>query len=149
MNKLISLLNKVQKLNQSELLNQAVTNPKVEKLILDLNRIDQLFNFGEDSEGISLGVYADSTKFGTSKFKGKIEKGQPIDRVTLKDTGEFYESFNINEKFNGIEIEANDIHDLIGRYGQDILGLSESSFDDALQYIRGFILAEIRKELAV
>lgn len=42
--------------------------------------------------GISLGVYSSFSSF------LKAKKGQPIDRVTLKDSGTFYQSIKVSEK---------------------------------------------------
>ena len=49
---------------------------------------DQLFTTGEDGKGLSLGDYSPVT------IQIKRAKGQPTDRITLKDTGEFYKSLS-------------------------------------------------------
>ena len=77
--------------------------------IIELNTIDQLYNRGQDSTGDSIGEYETATIYGTSKFKGKLEKGQPIDRVTLKDTGAFYESFGQTTDEEVIKIMKNQV----------------------------------------
>ena len=51
---------------------------------------DQLFTTGEDGNGLSLGEYSPIT------VKIKQSKGQPTDRITLKDTGAFYNSYEID-----------------------------------------------------
>lgn len=45
--------------------------------------------------------YSNYTKF------LKEQKGQPIDRVTLKDTGKFYDSYGVVTSDTGYEINAN------------------------------------------
>jgi hypothetical protein len=149
MDRLTNFLVEFQKLDQTEILKKVLSDKEIKKLILDLNRIDQLFNLGEDSKGKSLGEYAKSTIDGTSKFKGKREKNQPIDRVTLKDTGDFYKSFDIEMFGDDWEITAEDPNDLLGRYGEDVLGLSSDSLAEAVQYVRGNILQTLRKKIAV
>jgi hypothetical protein len=134
------------KLNQTELLRSGLKNPKLKNLILDLNRIDQLFEQGINAKGVSLGEYAVSTILGTAGFKGKIAKGQPTDRVTLKDTGEFYESFDIDFNNDGFEIIATDKEFLLDKY-KGILGLTTDNLEEAIQYIRGYIIQEIKKEV--
>jgi hypothetical protein len=127
-------------------LRRGLKSPNLKKLILDLNRIDQLFEQGINAKGVSLGEYAITTILGTAKFKGKIEKGQPTDRVTLKDTGEFYESFDIDFNNDGFEIIATDKEFLLDKY-KGILGLTTDNLEEAIQYIRGYIVSEIKKEV--
>ena len=146
MAELEKLLRKMIKLNQTELLRRGLKSPNLKKLILDLNRIDQLFEQGINAKGVSLGEYAITTILGTAKFKGKIEKGQPTDRVTLKDTGEFYESFDIDFNNDGFEIIATDKEFLLDKY-KGILGLTTDNLEEAIQYIRGYIVSEIKKEV--
>ena len=89
--------------------------------IIDLNRENQLFEMGIDSNGKSLLQYREAT------ISIKILKKQPIDRTTLFDTGEFYKGFFI--KFNTsnytLEIWSSDkkTTKLIEKYGKDIFGL--------------------------
>ena len=65
------------------------------------------------------GTYADGRKIRTVNATGaepyspftvelKREKGQPVDRVTLEDTGELYESFNTIAEPNSFVIEFED-----------------------------------------
>ena len=146
MAELEKLLRKMIKLNQTELLRRGLKSPKLKKLILDLNRIDQLFEQGINAKGVSLGEYAVSTILGTARFKGKIEKGQPTDRVTLKDTGDFYNSFDIDFNNDGFEIIATEKEFLLDKY-KGILGLTTDNLEEAIQYIRGYIIQEIKKEV--
>jgi hypothetical protein len=79
---------------------------------------DQLFTTGEDGNGLSLGEYSPVT------VKIKTAKGQPTDRITLKDTGAFYNSYEIDPFEGGFFINADGIKedtDLFFRYGEDIL----------------------------
>ena len=57
------------------------------ELIIDTITEKQLFQHGEDGNGEKLPLpYAEKTQM------IKRAKGQPIDRITLKDTGDFYAS---------------------------------------------------------
>ena len=153
MDKLKKLLRGFQNLNQWKLLESLLREKELRNYILDLNRIDQLFNQGIDSKGQSLGEYAASTILGTSKFKGKIEKGQPTDRVTLKDTGDFYKSFNILFEEDGFEITADENIDyvpkLLDTYGEDIVGLTTDNLQEAIFVIRGAIIRKIENKIAI
>lgn len=99
--------------------------------MIELNTIEQLYKKGIDSTGDSIGEYQPATIEGTSRFKGKIEKGQPYDRVTLKDTGDFYNSFRIYIDSNfDLIVKADTIKegiDLLDQWGKDILGLTDES----------------------
>ena len=104
------------------------SNPRVQNFIIELNTegqpTSQLFEKGEDSLGVSLGEYSPFT------VQLKVNKGQRIDHITLKDTGEFYESFDITPFRNGFLITANPIKDqdnLFVEYGEDIVGLSDQN----------------------
>lgn len=95
--------------------------------IIDLNRENQLFEMGIDSNGKNLLQYREAT------ISIKIQKKQPIDRTTLFDTGEFYKGFFI--KFNPsnytLEIWSSDkkTTKLIEKYGKDIFGLIPKNID--------------------
>lgn len=78
----------------------------------------------------------------------KTRKGQPTDRVTLKDTGEFYNSLHIEFDENGFRIVSDDDKSkyLIAKYGGPILRLPN---EDLTRFLRFYIrpaLAERMKE---
>jgi hypothetical protein len=74
----------------------------VQDEIIRINTEDQLEEEGIDSLGRKLGDYAPST------IAYKRRKGQRYDHVTLKDTGDFYNSFNVKVNVNEIIIDADD-----------------------------------------
>lgn len=77
------------------------------KVFVDANK--EMLYSGIDATGTSLGEYANSTK------QYKQEKGQPYDRITLKDSGDFYLGKRlISEENFDYTIESND-------YKQEIL----------------------------
>ena len=95
----------------------------IQELIIELNQ-EQLYNLGEDSEGKSLGTYAPTT------VMIKQAQGVPTDRITLKDTGDFYSSFKVFYSNGEIFIDADgqkDDTDLFDEYGEDILGLNDAN----------------------
>lgn len=109
----------------------------IQKLITDLNTKVQLFNQGEDSEGKKLasigGGYAPST------IKIKKIKRQPTNRVTLKDTGDFYGTFDVKVESNAdFTINADTTkgsHDLTERYGDDLVGLQEENVKKVMELL--------------
>lgn len=121
-------------------------NAEFRKLIIDLNTIDQLYNQGVDSRGVSLGDYTAYTK------SLKQQKGERYDHITLKDTGEFYKSFRIIFTGDALQIVANPIKDdtnLFKEFGIDIVGLTEDSMSvvttKALQLIKPYIKQQLLK----
>jgi hypothetical protein len=69
----------------------------------------------------------------------KLDKWQPVDRVTLYDTGEFYDSFTVRIKRNHYEIKANfrkedgSIMDNLPT-GTKVLGLTQNNLKEFVEY---------------
>lgn len=113
-----------------------------ESQILDLNR-RQMFA-GNDANGNA--ITPEYTPFTVSI---KQEKGQPFDRVTLNDTGAFYQSMFLQPFDNGFEFEATDekTAELKEKYGENILGIAESDLDDAAEIIKETLIESYADEL--
>lgn len=112
----------------------------VQDEIIRMNTEDQLEEQGIDSLGRQIGEYAPLT------IMYKKMKGQRFDHITLKDTGDFYNSFRILVKVNDIEIDADDQKEdtaLFEVYGIDVLGLTEEN----MRYLREMILENYIKYL--
>lgn len=89
---ILRVCNNVKKLNQDKILKEIFEDKDLQLDIINLNK-DQMYEQGVDSKGVTLGEYHPRT------VEEKIKKGQRHDHITLKDTGEFYDSIKIkNEK---------------------------------------------------
>lgn len=113
-----------------------------ETFVIDQNR-KQLFA-GIDGKGNQIvPEYTDKT------YDIKISVGQPADRVTLKDTGDFYASIFIDYGTKYIYFDANDskTNDLIDKYGGSILGLTESSIEILKKKIKSTLQTKIKSYL--
>jgi hypothetical protein len=139
-----NLINGLLSLDIDEIAFEISKTNEFKRLVIELNTegeaSSQLYELGEDSTGKSLGKY---TPFTISE---KRKKGQPTDRVTLKDTGDFYSSFQVLPFKGGFIIDADPIKEdtnLFDRYGEDILGLN----DENLQLIIKFYLDAFQFEL--
>jgi len=133
-----TFLNNAKKVNAQELLIDVLKLEEVQALIVDLNTFDQLFEEGVDSEGRKLSDIRQPYAFSTAQRKRS--QGLPIDRVTLFETGKFYQSFFVNIKENGdIEINATTEfsanYDIRDSYGEEILGLTEESISKIVDFI--------------
>lgn len=81
-------------------------------------------------------------------IKRKIKKGQPTDRVTLKDTGKFYDSLYLEFDEGGFRILSNDekAKYLIAKYGSPILRVDNEDFNRFLRFYIRPALAERMKD---
>ena len=135
---LLDLTKRLNELDTSRVIRTIVINEQdLEDLIIELNTQNQLFDQGQDSEGVRLevigGKYADST------IAQKQTDGLPFDKVTLFDTGAFYDSFEIVYKNESIVIEADTIKkddDLRDRWGDNIIGLNKENIEKVIFFIR-------------
>ena len=130
-------------------------NNEVQDLVLDLNRINQLFKKGIDAVGDEIGFYSEVTEqlsrgqsFGFGGDSGRKSKkaGEPI---FLLDEGDFYRSFKVKVLDDGFVITADTLKDdgtdLVNSYGKDILGLTNESRNEIIKEIIPFIIQETRK----
>ncbi len=110
-----------------------LNKPAIQKFITDLNTEVQLYDQGEDSEGQQLANVSPIGGYAPSTIRIKSRKGQPSNRVTLKDTGDFYKTFDVTVKPNAnFIINANTIkegQDLQDRWGENIVGLRKDNVE--------------------
>lgn len=97
-----------------------------EYVITDMNSEDQLYEQGINRLGVNIMDYA---PYSPLTIEIKKEKGQPYNRVTLRDEGDFEHSFYVEADTQQFTIKAEDwkTEDLIQRYGRQILGLTEEN----------------------
>lgn len=111
--------------------------------ILEMNVDDQLYN-GIDANGEEMfPPYAESTK------RKKRKKGDPVDRVTLLDEGVFYDSFFIefgSDQFTILSDDNKQVY-LIGKYGEDIFGLTKENLKRLTDLIEPEYLLEFQKRV--
>ena len=136
---------KAKEFDVHESINNSVRNN--EQQLLGMNRNEQLFERGVDSNNCELPQYRPAT------IVAKMAKNQRFDHTTLKDTGEFHSNFKIITRPTEIEFTANStprdgrdltIH-LQARYGVDIFGLTEENKDKLRNIVRKEIIEELRQ----
>lgn len=119
----------------------------VKQNILNLNKIDQLFNKGVDSLNASLGDYSPVT------IEIKKSKGQRTANITLKDTGDFYDSFFIEVRKDEIIIDGDSVKedgtDLVEEFGPDIYGLIPENIDKISRLITIRYILYVKKQLKI
>lgn len=148
MEALTKLLQAVTAIDKNKIINTSIRKNKDEVIIL--NTESQLFFKGIDSTGTKL----ESIGGGYSAFTKNIKsiKGQPTNRVTLKDTGEFYDTFTVSakDKDDSFTINANTIKDeddLTDRWGEDIIGLTDESIEELNEIIKPDIIDVFKEEI--
>ena len=130
------LISNAKKLNQNQLIVEVFTDLKIKDEIVYYITEIQLFEKGVDGLGKKLKQY---TPFTISEKK---KKGQKFSNTTLKDTGQFYNSFRVDVNQGGeVKIVVNDINDLTEKYGINILTLS----DDGIEKIKPKVIEKIKE----
>jgi len=118
------------RLDKFEILQEVrLTIEETAETIADFNR-KQLFA-GKRSTGTDI-----KPEYAAFTILIKDQKGQPTDRVTLKDTGEFYEDIEVDVNSETFElISTNEkTEDLKAKYGQRILGLSDNNKSEYVEF---------------
>lgn len=142
------LLKNLNKLDINDIFFTLWKDNRVQNFIVDLNTegkpTSQLYELGIDSQGNTLGEYSPYT------IQFKIDKGQRFDHVTLKDTGDFYETFKVKPTKKGFEIIANpnkDDDNLFEIYGKEIVGLTEENKTILLAFVKEDFERELEKRM--
>ena len=115
--------------------------------IVDMNAEEQLFERGINRLGVEIMDYA---PYSPVTIEIKEALGQPINRVTLRDEGDFESSFFLEVGDKQFEIKASDFktEDLIKKYGRQILGLTDENIAILIwQYIYPDLMDEAKKQI--
>ena len=135
--------------------NEALTSGRLiqniiwenEAYIVDMNAEEQLFEQGINRLGVEISDYA---PYSPVTIEIKEAKGQPTNRVTLRDEGDFESSFFLEVGDKKFEIKASDFktEDLIKKYGRQILGLTDENIAILIwQYIYPDLMDEAKKQI--
>lgn len=113
---------------------------KEEPFVIFLNTEEQLWR-GLDSEGRRI-----RPPYRPLTIRIKRSKGQPVNRVTLRDTGDFYAGTNVLYGLDEFRIINTDekAAKLRAKYGPEILGLNEQSRDLLAEKIKPGLINEFR-----
>lgn len=118
-----------------------------EAYICDMNAEEQLYEQGVNRVGVNISDYA---PYSPVTIQIKQIKGQPYDRVTLRDEGDFHSSFYIEADNMQFEIKASDekTEFLIRKYGRQILGLTDENIQELIhEYILPELLEQAKKDI--
>lgn len=143
-----NILNFIIALDVDQLAFEIAQLDTLQDLVIELNTRDQLFDKGEDSTGRTLESIGGSYSPFTVKIKQA--KGQPTNRVTLFDTGEFYASFVVKPFKGGFIIDADpnkDETDLFDEWGEEIVGLNDENLQTIINFFRDAVLEKINSRI--
>lgn len=118
-----------------------------EAYIVELNAQQQLYEKGVNSLNIAISSYS---PYSNLTIEIKKEKGQPTNRVTLRDEGDFHASFYVGTLPDAFYIYATDdkTEKLEKKYGSAIFGLTPDSRNElAWGIMYGELLTSIREIL--
>ena len=137
-------LRKFKDILSEELKNEIM---KHEDVIVQMITQNQLYDRGIEGRGISIMDYQPYT---ARTIRIKQKKGQPYDRVTLRDTGEFYDSLHVEFDDEGFYVTSTDdkAKYLLSRYGKTIFRLTNEDFTELLRnYIRPSLQEKLKEKI--
>jgi len=143
-------LGKLLKIDESKILKKILSGISLQNKIIYLNTTKQLYEQGEDSLGRSLETIGGGYSPYTIEIKNR--KGQPTDRVTLKDSGDFYQSFDVINESSYIEIIAIYIKngkDINKEWGGHVIGLQKENLQIIIDEIRVEYIQEVKKVMGI
>jgi len=148
-------LDKIINIDQDAIIENILRDPEFQRFIINLNTegeaTSQLFEQGIDALGKSLGDYAGTTIEGTANFKGKREKGQRFDHITLKDTAKFYKSFRMKVANGGFLLIADPNRgdtNLFNDFGKEVVGLTDENLQIVIDALKDKIIPFILQDIA-
>lgn len=116
-----------------------------ESVIVDMNAENQLFEKGVNALGVSISSYR---PYSDKTVEIKKMKGQPFNRVTLRDTGDFHSVFFVRVSRENFSVDSTDwkTKKLVKKYG-DIFGLTDENLTELIMdYVAPEVL-EIAKKM--
>ena len=137
-------LRKFDEILGKELVNEIMSH---EKEIIEAVVQNQLYERGINGKGVEIMSYE---PYRPRTIKNKKRKGQPYNRVTLKDTGEWYNSLRLVYDVDGFFITSTDEKNtyLKKKYGPTILRLTNENLSMILnKYIRPNLKVKLEKYL--
>lgn len=109
-------------------------------VLVDYIANKQLFQRGIDGDEKKLAGYARTT------IRIKIGKGQPVDRTTTVDEGDFHASITVDAFSDRFEVSSNVAHDkfIIKRYGKNVLKITDKNMTE---FMKVYFLPNLRRNV--
>ena len=116
-----------------------------EDIIIDMVANEQMYEYGIEGRGIEMMSYM---PYSRRTIQKKIRKGQPYNRVTLRDTGEFHKSLFVEFDEGGFYVTSTDdkAQYLLSRYGKTIFRLTNENLNILLrEYIKPSLIEKMKE----
>ena len=115
------------------------TFDKYKSIIVHYNADIQMYEKGQTSKGSLI-----RPPYRPSTIRIKKRKGQPTDRVTLRDTGRFHKTLKVDAYNDYVEISSDIEYAkyLFKKYGDDVLGIQKELLKE---FVKKYILNELKK----
>jgi hypothetical protein len=113
-------------------------------ILIGMNTDDQLFTKGVDADNIPI---MDSKPYSPYTVAAKKRKGQPTNRVTLRDSGDFHGDFVIKRTVTSVQITSTNEKAvrLTMKYGDAIFGLIPENFEEVkIKYVKAGMLKRLK-----
>lgn len=126
---------------------------QLDRIIIGLVRDNEHLVIDFNTEQLQKGVYdsGDSITPGyTAKtISIKQEKGQPTDKVTLYDEGDFYQGFYVvyGDSYFALGSDDEKTQKLERKYGQNIFGLTEDNKQELVEHFKDELISILRSFL--
>lgn len=133
-------------LESGELMRIIISENEVSDFITETNAEKQLYEQGVNRLGVSI---MDYRPYSEVTIQIKRAKGQPVNRVTLRDTGDFHKRFYVIANNDSFRVWSSDgkTRELYAKYGE-IFGLTEENLRNLVErYIYPRIIKETNKYL--
>ena len=153
----LAILDKIKKrfdIDMYQLLDEVFTQKPIQDTMIEFNQ-DQL-QAGFDSLNQKIHTIGGRPyRIATIQIKRKKNPPQPVDRVTLYDTGEFYKTFGVRIVTQGYEViadfnkpDGNILDNIPGEF--EVLGLDEESKTElVLEYVYPILYNLLRKRVGL
>lgn len=115
-----------------------------EHVIVDMNARVQLYEQGVINDGTPIAEYR---PYRPVTVQIKLMKGQPTNRVTLYDEGDFHASFRVISNNISFFIDATDVktEELIKKYSEQIFGLTDENLNELIwEYIYPDLITHLK-----
>jgi hypothetical protein len=131
--------------NRLENMRSKVVRALEETVKVTTHLVEDL-NAGQLNEGVNADNQNITPPYAELTKQIKKLKGQPTDRVTLKDTGAFHRSFNVMFETDGFMVDSKDElkNKLVEKYGA-ILGLTDKSKQQYINDMKEALLNKFRQ----
>ena len=143
-NRVYEVLDRAKSIDAGEVWTIAI-DQETKEHIIQINTEDQLEEDGLFSDGTPTGEYSPLTIF------YKRRKGDRYDHMTFKDTGQFYDSWEVRVDRDGLDINADGQvsadTNLFSVYGNNILGLTDENMFFFIEMVKENYIKIITNEL--